>query len=104
MPVSGDELTGRDRAGAGPQAQAGILGQGSAMAGPNGVKTAPEKVPEAGTAAVPPGVRPAHIRLRRPRGSAGRWLSIFAGSLGLFLIRFLVPTRSARRTTGTAPG
>ena len=53
--------------------------------------TRPEKAPEAGTAAVPPGVRPAHIRLRRPRGSAGRWLSIFAGSLGLFLVRFLVP-------------
>lgn len=91
MPVPGDELTGHDRAGAGPQAQAGILGQGSATAGPNGIKTAPEKVPEAGAATVPPGVRPARIRLRRPRGSAGRWLSIFAGSLGLFLVRFLVP-------------
>jgi hypothetical protein len=29
--------------------------------------------------------------MRRPRGSAGRWLSIFAASFGLFLIRFLVP-------------
>jgi hypothetical protein len=33
----------------------------------------------------------ARLRLRRPRGSAGRWLSIFATSFGLFLIRFLVP-------------
>ena len=29
--------------------------------------------------------------MRRPRGSAGRWLSIFAASFRLFLIRFLVP-------------
>jgi len=40
---------------------------------------------------MPPGVRVARFRLRRPRGSAGRWLSIFAASFGLFLIRFLVP-------------
>jgi hypothetical protein len=29
--------------------------------------------------------------LRRPRGSAGRWLSIFAASFCLFLARFLIP-------------
>lgn len=40
---------------------------------------------------MPPGVRVPRLRLRRPRGSAGRWLSIFAASFGLFLIRFLVP-------------
>ena len=40
---------------------------------------------------MPPGVRVARLRLRRPRASAGRWLSIFAVSSALFLIRFLVP-------------
>ena len=36
-----------------------------------------------------PAVRP---RARRLPGFARRWLAIFAGSLGLFIIRFLVPT------------
>jgi hypothetical protein len=39
----------------------------------------------------PPGGRAASIAARL-RGSSGRWLSIFGISLGLFLVRFLVPT------------
>ena len=63
------------------------------MAGPKGTQAVPAGTLETrtGTAVVPPGVRVAHLRLRRPRGSAGRWLSIFAASFWLFLIRFLVP-------------
>src|SRR5712691_13077386 len=37
------------------------------------------------------GDRPARLGLRRLRGAAGRWLSIFTVSLGLFIVRFLVP-------------
>src|SRR6267154_1371209 len=47
--------------------------------------------PGQGRPSSPVGVRVARLRLRRPRGSAGRWLSIFAASFRLFLIRFLVP-------------
>ena len=38
------------------------------------------------------GDRPARLGLRRLRGAAGLWLSIFSVSLGLFIVRFLVPT------------
>ena len=91
--MPGDELTDRDRAIDGPRAPAGTPGQASATARPNGAQAAPASIPEtqAGPAAAPPGVRVARLRLRRPRGPAGRWLSIFAASFGLFLIRFLVP-------------
>jgi hypothetical protein len=70
--VPGDELTDRDRAADGPRAPAGNTAQASAITSPNDSQTG-------------------RLRLRRPRGSAGRWLSIFAASSGLFLIRFLVP-------------
>src|ERR1700736_1048040 len=39
-----------------------------------------------------PGARAARPIARRLPGAAPRWLSIFGVSLGLFLIRFLVPT------------
>ncbi|HUY49366.1 MAG TPA: hypothetical protein VMV92_27190 [Streptosporangiaceae bacterium] len=44
-----------------------------------------------GNTAVPPGARTARSIARRLPGSAPRWLSIFGLSLGLFLIRLLVP-------------
>jgi hypothetical protein len=43
-------------------------------------------------AAVPPGGRPAPPGARRLTGPRVRWLSIFGVSLGLFLVRFLVPS------------
>jgi hypothetical protein len=67
------------------------------MASPNGAQATPESIPGSDPGAGPgpadlhPGRRRAGFRWRRPRGAAGRWLSIFGVSFGLFLIRFLVP-------------
>src|SRR6266567_4492646 len=39
-----------------------------------------------------PAGRPARLGIRRLRGAAGLWLSIFSVSLALFVVRFLIPT------------
>jgi hypothetical protein len=44
-----------------------------------------------GSTIAPPDTRPARSATHRLPGPAGLWLSIFSVSLGLFLVRFLVP-------------
>src|SRR2546425_3685186 len=40
---------------------------------------------------MPAGEQPSRARSRRLLGLAGLWLSVFTFSLGLFIVRFLVP-------------
>lgn len=44
-----------------------------------------------GSTIAPPDTRPARSATHRLPGPAGFWLSVFGASLGLFLVRFLVP-------------
>jgi hypothetical protein len=63
------------------------------MTSPYGTQVTPESVPHMRQdgAAGPTGRRLSRFRLRPPTGPSRRWLSIFAVTFGLFLIRFLVP-------------
>jgi hypothetical protein len=62
------------------------------MAGPSGTQVTPENVPHARhDAAKNAGRRLGGFRLQPPTGPSRRWLSIFAVSFALLLIRFLVP-------------
>jgi hypothetical protein len=86
--VSGDELERHEAAGDGPWTSVGAAGHGSAAADPDSTG------PEAGTARAPagPAAQPARSWIRRLPVPGRLWLLIFGGSLGLFLIRFLVPS------------
>src|SRR5258708_6990224 len=81
--VPGDETAGHETAGhetAGHE----TAGHELAQDGP------PARV--SGADPAEPGDRTARLGIRSLRGAAGLWLSIFSVSLGLFIVRFLVPT------------
>ncbi len=85
--MPGDELAGHELTGDDP----GTL-VGAADADRVGADPAETGVVTPGSVVVPPGGRPARSGIRRLRGTRGLWLSIFGVSLGLFIIRFLIPT------------
>jgi hypothetical protein len=85
--VPGDEIASHELAHGGRAGQASEAGAGEPAPGAGG----PDAVPPASTATSLRG-RPIRLSIRRHlRHVPGLWLSIFGVSLGLFLVRFLVP-------------
>jgi hypothetical protein len=89
-----DESASRDPAGdfAGTRDGTADPGATGARIGEARADKGQAEVNAPGGPAWPSGGRPPWLAARRLRSPAGRWLLIFAVSLGLFIVRFLVPT------------
>src|SRR5260370_17003886 len=96
--VPGDKLAGHELTVDHP----GTL-VGAADADRVGADPAETGVVTPGSVVVPPGGRPARSGIRRLRGTPGLWLSIFGVSLGLFIIRFLIPTPAPQAANPDGP-
>ncbi|HLQ53080.1 MAG TPA: hypothetical protein VK162_02280, partial [Streptosporangiaceae bacterium] len=92
--VPGDEMASHELAPDAPPGRAAGTDLGGPMAGTGAAAadTGGADVVTPAGAAASPGSPPARSGIRHLRGTRGLWLSIFGVSLGLFIIRFLIPT------------
>jgi hypothetical protein len=91
--VPGDEMTRHELAHDGPAGRASGADprEPAGGTGPAAADTAGADAVSPAGAADSPGGWPACSGMRRSRRTPGLWLSIFGVSLGLFIVRFLVP-------------
>ena len=92
--MPGDEMASHELAPDAPPGRAAGTDLGGPMAGTGAAAadTGGADVVTPAGAAASPGSPPARSGIRHLRGTRGLWLSIFGVSLGLFIIRFLIPT------------
>lgn len=97
--MPGDELESHEPAGEGPRTSVGPADRGRAAADPDCTGAG------AGTAPAPAGLaaRPARSWIGRLPVPGRLWLLTFGSSLGLFLIRFLVPTPTGQADNQDGP-